>query len=350
MVNTVGEGGTHHKESPHTRATLSLEEIQKTWLGEVETGLESACNVGGILDVMGRFHLATGGKRLRALLPIWICHNLGGDAAKAVGPGIGLELLHNATLVHDDVQDRDEVRRGQPTIWRRWGDAQAINSGDALYFQGIRSISSGRGLSAEEALRCVEIASASLLRLIAGQAMEFQLQRPKEDPNHLESSLENYTQMARGKTAALFAACFGIGAVVAGAPDKVGGAMDLGEKIGLLFQVQDDYLDLVGEKGRDRRGSDLAEGKLSFPVLWALTHSNPSDISRISAIVTAPRAETTDAMLQEGITLLKQCGALDATARWLLAAGEEINADPLSWVVPGLSTQILRPVAHALGL
>src|SRR5690606_21278104 len=189
---------------------------------------------------------------------------------------------------------------------------------------------------------CVRIASDALVRVIQGQTMEFQLQLPAGHADRIEPNLESWEQMARGKTAALFGACLASGAVAAGAnPQQVAEAQALGEDIGLLFQVQDDYLDLVGEKGRERRATDLAEGKLSFPVLWAYAHGDAKDTERLAQIVAAPREETTDAMIDEGLALLERCGALEGTGRWLLRFGEEVRRRPLAAVVPGLCEQIL---------
>lgn len=157
--------------------------------------------------------------------------------------------------------------------------------------------------------------------------------------------------MARGKTGALFAACFECGAAAAGAPpDLAAAARDHGEALGLLFQVQDDYLDLVGEKGRPL-GSDLAEGKLSFPVVWALEHAPPAARARLEAIVRTPRSATTPDLVAEGLDLLTETGALAATAARLRAGAALLASSPpppLAPLTPGLPERILAPVAHAL--
>ncbi|MEC9071791.1 MAG: polyprenyl synthetase family protein, partial [Myxococcota bacterium] len=119
--------------------TLTLEEARERFGGELERRLMEAVAEGGddLLCRMSAFHLETGGKRLRGMIPLVVAANLGGDPEEALEIGVALELLHNATLVHDDLQDGDEVRRGAPAIWARWGAAQAINTGDALYFHGL---------------------------------------------------------------------------------------------------------------------------------------------------------------------------------------------------------------------
>ena len=324
---------------------MSFDGIRERWLPAIEECIGSSYPPEGLLTEMVRFHMRTGGKRLRALLPVWICHNLGGPVADAVGVGAGFELLHNATLVHDDLQDGDEVRRGSPTIWKRWGEAQAINAGDVLYFQGLSLI-----LRAAEGGRCAEIACQALTRVIEGQTMEFQLQLPADSADRIPPTLSGWERMARGKTAALFGGCMGAGAVVAHADeDTVAEAAAYGEELGLLFQVQDDFLDLVGDKGRDQQATDLAEGKLSFPVVWALENGSPAAAARLREIVEAPRSKTTPELIAEGLNLLEATGALKGTAAWLETAGQAALDHPMARIVPGFADRILAPVASVLG-
>lgn len=293
---------------------------------------------------MCRYHLGTGGKRIRALIPLWICENRGGRVMDALELGVGLELLHNATLIHDDLQDGDETRRGRPALWTRYGEAQAINVGDALYFAGLETVA--RGPRGPELLVPT---IAAMRRVIAGQVMEFQLQAPADDSAHMEATIANWERMARGKTGSLFGACFRAGYA---AGRKTDGLLNLrawhGEQLGLLFQIQDDYLDLVGDKGRERRGTDLAEGKLSYPVVWAYEHGDPDDVAKIREIVSTPREDTDDGMVGQGLLLLRKVGAIEATRKRVLALQRELGSAPSHDDTPGLVDAILRPIKHAL--
>ncbi|MGM0575616.1 MAG: polyprenyl synthetase family protein [Myxococcota bacterium] len=329
--------------------TLDFDEAWRRFGGDLEQRLRDAVMAvddgpgATLLSEMAAYHLATGGKRLRALLPPWIAENLGGLGRESLDLGVGLELIHNATLVHDDVQDRDVRRRGQPTVWHRWGEAQAINLGDALYFRGMTVIGATRA-----ARDLVEPLGRAMIRLIAGQAMEFQLQDDRAVARAVPPTPEAWEQMARGKTGALFGACFRAGVVGGGGGrDQADAAARRGEALGLLFQAQDDYLDLVGEKGRGRPGSDLAEGKLSFPVVRALAAGGAA-AERLRDIVGAPREQTTGAMVDEGLDLLSSTGALEATAAWLRDARDRLESDPLDALTPGLVGRFLAPVVHAL--
>jgi geranylgeranyl pyrophosphate synthase len=334
------DGGSSALPSP-----LTFDEVLRRYGGEIGQIVLESNGASGLLGEMIDYHLATGGKRMRALLPVWVCVNLGGAAEAALDLGAGLELLHNATLVHDDLQDGDTHRRGRPAVWHRWSMAQAINTGDALIFQALARIA-----RAPSAPRILPYLAEALVRVVEGQALDFQLQLPLEHEAFVAPTKERWEAMARSKTGALFAVCMYTGAAAAGAGDIVlDAAARFGEELGLLFQVQDDYLDLVGDKGRERRGRDLLEGKLSFPVVWAYEHASPADLAPIRGILERPRAERTWAMVDEALAALNRCGALAATAAWLRAAAEAAERHTMAKVVPGLSARCLTPVAHALG-
>ena len=325
-------------------ARVEQAEIHARFGAEIARRLEASVGSDDLLDVAARYHLATGGKRLRALLPPWVCANLGGDPADALDLGVGFELLHNATLVHDDLQDGDTQRRGQPAVWARCGAAQAINVGDALFFRGLERIA-----NAPRGGAFLPEAFTAMSAVIGGQALEFQLQLPPADPLHLTPRLASWERMAGGKTAALFAACIRAGAFAARRDDTgCAAAAAFGRRVGLLFQVQDDLLDLVGDKGRGQRATDLAEGKISFPVAWAVEHAAPAAVDRLLAVVRAPRAETTPAMVQDALDLLDQTGAIAATIAWLRSEAAHAEADPMADSVPGFVERVLDPVRHVL--
>ena len=326
------------------RTAIRIEDVQRCWADEIERRVRDGSRATGLVGEMVGYHVGTGGKRLRALLPIWVCVNLGGRAEAALDIGAGLELLHNATLVHDDLQDGDRYRRGRPTVWHRWGSAQAINAGDALVFQGIARI-----LSAPAGSRAAEAACSALISVTEGQTMEFQLQLSAADPDAIAPTEEAWEAMALRKTGALLGACLQAGALAAGASAAtVASAGDYGEAMGLLFQVQDDYLDLVGDKGREGPGSDLVEGKLSFPVVWAYAHAPRADVEMLRHVIGAERGEKTPTMIEDAIDTLERTGALKATAEWLVEARNAAHNHPFARVVPGLVERMLAPVAHAL--
>jgi len=155
--------------------------------------------------------------------------------------------------------------------------------------------------------------------------------------------------MAAGKTGALFGACLLGGARAAGRGDADCDAMRaLGVELGVLFQLQDDLVDLVGDKGRERPATDLAEGKISWPVAWAAAHADADEASRLLAIVRAPRAQTSDPMVDEALALLDATGALAACGAEVARRAAAIRSSTLSHALPGLVERVLAPVRHAL--
>lgn len=323
---------------------MTLDEALSTCLPKVEARIRERIGGASMLDEMATYHFATGGKRIRGILPSFVCANLGGDAASAIALGAGLEVLHNATLIHDDVQDGDTHRRGWPTVWAKWGVAQAINVGDSLFFQGL-------ALLAEDpaGLALLPGVCAAMDAVVRGQVMEFQLQRPPGSPEALPVSLDSVRAVAEAKTGALFGICLTAGGAAAGrSAPELESLRSFGIGAGLLFQVQDDYLDLVGDKGRGERGSDLKEGKLSFPVVWAVEHAAPAVAEELLAIVRTPREATSDGDVARALALLEACGALAATAEWLRTHRDRAARNPCAEAVPGLVERFLAPVAHAI--
>lgn len=323
---------------------MSLDEAYRRWLDQLEGILGSAGADGSLLGEMAAYSFLTGGKRIRGILPSWLAANLGGNGDAALPLGAGLEILHNASLVHDDLQDGDTHRRGKLAVWSRWGAAQAINLGDGLFCLGLGQIARAR--CGAEAFRPV---CEALYAGTRGQVMEFQLQLPADQPESIAPSLAAVEAVARAKTGALFGACLLSGALAAGLSlAEAQRWYTFGEELGLLYQVQDDYLDLVGDKGRDRRGSDIVEGKISFPVAWALERAPGEAADEVLRIVRLPRSHTGPRESDRAIALLRDLGALGATASWLRERRERAGGHPFSAAVPGLVDHFLAPVSHVL--
>jgi geranylgeranyl pyrophosphate synthase len=295
---------------------------------------------GSTLPAMAAYHLDTGGKRLRAVLPLLTAEALGADPTRIVPVGAACEMLHNATLVHDDLQDGDRTRRGRPTVWARFGAAQAVNLGDAMFYWAVLLL---QRLDAPPALR--EALAARLmretLRVIDGQDREFAL---KEAP---EATLEAYFAMVEGKTSGLFALPMAGAAQAVGAPDDVvAGLAEAARHLGVLFQVQDDVLDLFGDKGREARGGDIAEGKRSILAVHALASLPPERAAWLRAVLDAPRDATRPADIAAAIDLLRACGAL----AFALAEIERRRAAAIACagaqapLVAGLADLFLAPI------
>lgn len=248
-----------------------------------ELGVASAPRLTAMLDE----HAATGGKRLRARLALRAGHRAGLQPRAAVLWAAVCELLHNASLVHDDIQDGDTVRRGEPTLWSRWGADQALLAGDALLMLPWIAVAR-MPIDAELRVRVVECVARRAFATAAGQSTEL-FQRAE-----LDLSRATWTSAAAGKTGQFFALPVE-GALLAAGVDArtaqaVGGAF---EALGVAYQQLDDVVDLYGDKGRGARGCDILEGKVSALVV-AHVEQHPGDVSWLRPILARERDATTD--------------------------------------------------------
>ncbi|MDR3606312.1 MAG: polyprenyl synthetase family protein [Oligoflexia bacterium] len=332
--------------------TPSFNEIQELCLPRIEERLREffakmekqgfGCTAG-----MSAYHLSSGGKRLRALMPCWIFAASGRDPLEAVPLGCAVELIHNATLVHDDLQDRDTVRRGMPTVWVKHSDVQAINCGDALFYFA-NEILFEQKLSPESFLRVMRRLSRGTLQVIEGQAQEF-LMKDEKQP-----TLSRYTEVVRGKTAALIAAS------IVAALDALGADEGFCEHVervamlsGELFQVQDDLLDIYGNKQRDRRATDIAEGKVSALIACLNEKASPAEKLRVAEILATPREKTTEAQIDEVLALFDRYDIRGTLLRQLRQIQSTVQNDPIlsghskvQAVLVELNERFLDPIRH----
>lgn len=208
------------------------------------------------------------GKRIRPMLVLLGAQAAGGDWRAALPAAAAVELLHNFSLVHDDIEDQSPTRRGRPALWKRWGIAQAINSGDALF--SLSSLALSRleeELPGETILRAVRRFHQTCLRLTQGQHLDIAFE------DRRDITLKQYWRMVGGKTAALLALSVELGAICAGSDTEIQEYYrNFGHYLGLAFQAQDDILGIWGEADQlgKSTSSDLTSGKKTLPVLFAL--------------------------------------------------------------------------------
>jgi geranylgeranyl diphosphate synthase type I len=213
------------------------------------------------------------GKRIRPLLVTLTTVAAGGDWQHALPAAAAVELLHNFSLIHDDIQDKSPLRRGRPTVWQIWGIPQAINAGDAMFILAHQALSGlQKALPPTSVLEAHRLFQATCLALTQGQYLDMAYEARGD------LDLEAYWPMVRGKTAALLAACTELGALVAEQDILIRSAYrELGHYLGLAFQVQDDLLGIWGDAAVTGKSneSDLLEGKKSLPVLFGLGLKGP---------------------------------------------------------------------------
>lgn len=246
------------------------EELKKNVDSVKQTGLDE-------LHSMLAYHLGwegegagskAQGKRIRPLLLLLTTATTGDDWNKALPCAAAVELVHNFSLIHDDIQDKSPLRRGRPTIWKRWGIPQAINAGDSLFALAHTALYYlNDSVPYEVKLKAHQIIPHACLTLTQGQYLDLAY----EQKGGLSTS--DYWPMIRGKTASLLATCTELGALLGGArEDEVNIYRMFGECIGLAFQVHDDILGIWGDSALTGKSaeSDLLTGKKSLPVLYAL--------------------------------------------------------------------------------
>ncbi|GGR95644.1 (2E,6E)-farnesyl diphosphate synthase [Streptomyces aureoverticillatus] len=209
--------------------------------------------------------VARAGKRVRAALALLSARSAGAPERFAAVAGASVELVHQLSLLHDDIMDGDTERRGRPAAWARFGTGAAVLAGDALVVQAVATIFHARAPGSRAA---TEELIAAVEQMVAGQAEDLAL----EDRSAHEVSVRRYTHMARGKTGALFGCAAALGAVLAQAPPPVVRALrGAGSDLGVAFQILDDVLGLWGDGALTGKpvGADLVRGKKTLPLLLA---------------------------------------------------------------------------------
>ncbi|MBP6016000.1 MAG: polyprenyl synthetase family protein [Candidatus Promineofilum sp.] len=215
---------------------------------------------------------SNGGKRIRPILCLLACVASGGDWEQAVPAAAAIEILHNFSLVHDDIQDNSPTRRGRPTLWTLWGQPQAINTGDAMFAMAHLALSrlAEEGVPPAVVVRALRRFDETCIALTQGQYTDMSFEtRDAVD-------VEEYIAMITGKTAALIGLAAELGPLVARADDqRIRAFADYGLNMGLAFQVQDDILGIWGDEDLTGKSAatDITTRKKTLPVLYALSKS-----------------------------------------------------------------------------
>lgn len=302
-----------------------IEAALKDAIGADSTPLTSASRyVLGWEDECGT-PTANTGKRIRPALAVLGTLAFGGTAADALPGAVAVELVHNFSLVHDEVQDHDSERHHRPTIWALMGEGQAINVGDYLFTRALHALLQGSGDVARrmDALRVLNVAIAEM---IAGQWQDIAFESMET------VSPAEYTAMVGGKTGALLGAPLEMGAILAGAP--LGEAALLGRwgrHVGLAFQAQDDYLGIWGDPNSTGKSNsnDITRRKKTLPIVHGMANPDVAPLIR-----RAYASQDAAVPVAEVVAALESCGA-DALcrdeARANVAAAEELLSQlPLS--------------------
>jgi geranylgeranyl diphosphate synthase, type I len=244
------------------------------------------------------------GKLIRPQLVLLACQAAGGDPAQAMPLAAGIQLLHDFTLIHDDIEDDSSTRRGRATLWSLWGLAQGINAGDGMFVLAHLAIHrlSATAVPAERTLAVLRRFDEVILHVCEGQFLDISFE------GDLTISPDDYLAMIGRKTAALIAGSCELGAMVAGAPPATAAALAaFGLSVGLAFQIEDDLLGIWGqpEVTGKPRAADLYRRKLSLPVVHGL--ANAAERAELAALYSA--GDPDDATVNRCLAILDAAGS-----------------------------------------
>ncbi len=265
-----------------------------------------------ILARATRHLFEAGGKRLRPCLALTACEAVGGRAEDALEAAAAIELLHNFTLIHDDIMDQDDFRRNVKTVHVLWGVPVAVISGDALFAKVFEAVSANAKRLGLEGARVVELfdtVSKASFEICQGQVLDMLFEK-RADVSEAE-----YMSMISGKTGALLEASTKVGALLGrGEPDQVRALAEYGRLIGLAFQMRDDVLGVAGQQEKFGKpiGSDVREGKRTLIVVRALATAAQEDKSTL--LRAFGKRDASEAELKAAIGALQRAGAINHVA------------------------------------
>ena len=259
-------------------------------------------------DATGRAVAHAGGKMLRPALCLLCCEAVGGGVARAMPAAAAIELIHNFTLIHDDIEDSSDTRHGRPTLWRVAGMPRALNAGDGMFVLAQRTLLglAEAGVSPDRVIQAARILDDACVALCEGQHADIGFEKREQ------VSLAEYEAMIAGKTAALLGASMAIGGIAGGAEAGTVDALgECGRLLGLAFQIQDDVLGVWGEAAVTGKpvADDIRSRKKSFPAVYAFDHLDGEQLARLRTIYAAEAMSEDDVAVARA--LLEASGARD---------------------------------------
>jgi geranylgeranyl diphosphate synthase type I len=268
--------------------------------------------------------LDRGGKRWRPALFLLICEALGKGSEDCLDFAIIPEVVHNGTLIVDDLEDSSELRRGKPCTYRIFGVDIAVNAGNAMYYLPLLPLMEKKAQLPAETLRDIyEVYVQEMINLSLGQAMDITWHRGIANADNIDE--EDYLQMCAYKTGTLARMAAKISAVLAGANKELVEKLGrFAESIGVAFQMQDDVLDLTGEEFAKKKGGvgqDITEGKRTLMVIYTLKNASIADKKRLIQILNMHTSDR--ALRDEAIALMQKYRAIEHVKRTAARIVEE---------------------------
>lgn len=332
-----------------------LKNASEQYLGALEQELRSVLNAGpGSPDTfygMMHYHMGwvderlqpfqvSSGKQIRPLLCLLCCTASGGRWQQALPAAAAIELLHNFSLIHDDIEDASDTRRGRTTLWKIWGIEQAINSGDSMF--AIAHLAMNRLI--ERQVEAATVVSAlrrfdeTCVHLTQGQHADMSFETRQQ------VSVDDYLAMITGKTAILLSLCAELGALIGGADaHKTAHFAAFGLQLGLAFQVQDDILGIWGDESVTGKSAatDVTTRKKTLPILYGLEKSE--SLRKLYAL-----PENSEDFVRQVVAILDSCGAKTYASEAALAYSESALSHLEAARPTGEAGEALRQLADML--
>ncbi len=251
-----------------------------------------------------------GGKRIRPIITLLVIEALGKDPMDYIEFSMIPEILHTATLVHDDIEDSSETRRGALSVYKKYGTDIALNLGDFLFFFPIKVLLDSKKLDDQVKYRILKAHEKHMIRIGLGQATDIAWHRMLTDISKITE--DNYMRVAFDKTGVLLSFAAELGAIIGGAKDadveKLG---KFASMIGVAFQIEDDILNIIESELSDNKGGigdDIQEGKVTLIVVHALNHSSKKDRARLIEILKAHTKSEIE--IKEAISIMERSGSV----------------------------------------
>ena len=277
-----------------------------------------------------------GGKMLRPGLALITAEAVGGNKEHAVKAAAAIELIHTFSLIHDDIMDQDDMRRGMDSVHKVWGEDVAILAGDTLFSKAFEIIIGSQGTTSEQNNKALATVADACVKICEGQALDMGFEE------RFDVTEDEYMEMIFKKTGALIAAATKTGAIMGGADDEVIDAMyEYGRLIGLAFQIQDDYLDIASDEETLGKpiGSDIGKGKMTIIAIKGLASD---DSGRLLEILKDENNSQED--IDEAIQILTDCGAIEYARNLALESVDQ--AKEVLEILPDSSfKQVLSDIA-----
>lgn len=282
-----------------------LKKYSKRIDNEIETSLKTI-NPSTLCEASDHL-IKAGGKKLRPVLVILACESVGGRSEDALKTAASMELIHTFSLIHDDIMDKDEMRRGKPSVHTLWGDPMAILAGDTLFSKAFETVlKTDAEIDPKRIVDALKTVVDSCIKICEGQALDICFE------GKLDVKEEEYLTMIYKKTAALISAATRAGAILGGGTDEqIEALSDFGRLIGLAFQIQDDYLDVVSDAEDIGKpvGSDILEGKMTLMVVHTLAKASKKDREMLKSILTAKNED----LVEDAIALFNKYDSIKYT-------------------------------------